>query len=147
MLRGKGLLTPIQRTFLAAFTRLPDHVHFYLAGGTALAEYYLGHRLSFDLDLFSAEASLILPFSYQVAVDLYFILQQAELQQLMTQAAQKDPGFDLYWFAVALGQAADLPNELEHWPVRMLQGFDPSALKAQFQELAIRLMEEITAGK
>ena len=27
--------------------------HFYLTGGTALAEYYLQHRLSEDLDFFS----------------------------------------------------------------------------------------------
>lgn len=29
--------------------------HFYLTGGTALSEYYLQHRLSEDLDLFSEE--------------------------------------------------------------------------------------------
>ncbi len=45
MLRGKGLLTPIQRAFIAGFAALPDQAQFYLAGGTALAEYYLGHRL------------------------------------------------------------------------------------------------------
>jgi len=48
MLRGKGLLTPIQRSFIAEFATLPDQAQFYLAGGTALAEFYLGHRLSFD---------------------------------------------------------------------------------------------------
>ena len=31
-----------------------------------MAEYYLGHRLSYDLDLFTSEADLILPFSYRV---------------------------------------------------------------------------------
>jgi len=49
MLRGKGLLTPIQRSFINEFAALPDQEQFYLAGRTALAEYYLGHRLSFDL--------------------------------------------------------------------------------------------------
>jgi hypothetical protein len=66
MLRGRGLLTPIQRSFIAGSAALPDQAQFYLAGGTALAEYYFGHRLSFDLDFFTAEASLILPHSYQV---------------------------------------------------------------------------------
>ena len=60
MLRGEGLLTPIQRSFISEFASLPDQEQFYLAGGTALAEYYLGHRLSFDLDFFTAEAPLIL---------------------------------------------------------------------------------------
>lgn len=66
MLRGRGLITPIQRDFLRVFASLADQEHFYLAGGTALAEFYLGHRLSFDLDLFTAVPDLILPFSHQV---------------------------------------------------------------------------------
>jgi hypothetical protein len=66
MIRGKGLLTSIQRSFIAEFATLPDQAQFYLAGGTALTEYYLGHRLSFDLDFFTAEGALILPQSYQI---------------------------------------------------------------------------------
>lgn len=225
MLRGSGLLTPIQRRFIAAFASLPDQARFYLAGGTALAEYYLGHRLSFDLDFFTAEADLILPVSYQVealaqrggleisvtrrfatyveflvtagdetlkvdlaqdspfrleppelcetgiwvnglsdlctdkllayygraeprdAVDLYFILQQASLDQLLAQAAQKDQGFDLYWFAVALNRAAGFPDELERWPVHVLYHLDPRALKAQFQALALDMMARATTGR
>jgi hypothetical protein len=225
MLRGKGLLTPIQRSFIAEFAFLPDQAQFYLAGGTALAEYYLGHRLSFDLDFFTAEASLILPYSYQIealgrhgdlevsvvrrfttyveltvaqneerlkvdlaqdspfrlepsvqteegirvsalsdlridkllayygraeprdAVDLYFILQQAPLDELVTQAAQKDPGFDLYWFAVALNRATDFPDELERWPVRMLQPLNPRDLKVQFQDLALQLMAKVRSAE
>ena len=45
MILGKGVLTTIHKDFLALFSGLPDQEHFYLAGGTALAEYYLGHRL------------------------------------------------------------------------------------------------------
>lgn len=225
MLHGRGLLTPIQRRFITAFGSLPDQDQFYLAGGTALAEYYLGHRLSFDLDFFTAEADLVLPQSYQVealgqrggleisvtrrfatyveflvaagdeklkvdlaqdspfrleppvlsetgiwvnglpdlcvdkllayygraeprdAVDLYFILQQVSLDQLLAQAVQKDQGFDLYWFAVALDRAAGFPDELERWPVHMLHPLDPRALKAQFQELALQMMTRATTGK
>ena len=225
MLRGKGLLTPIQRSFISEFATLPDQAQFHLAGGTALAEYYLGHRLSFDLDFFTAEGPLILPQSYQIealgrqgelrvavvrrfatyvefvathgteslkvdlaqdspfqlepparteagiwvsslpdlrvdkllayygraeprdAVDLYFILQQARFDELMAQAAQKDPGFDLYWFAVALNRVADFPDELERWPVRMLQPLNPYELKAQFQELALQLMARVTSNR
>jgi len=225
MLHGKGLLTPIQRSFIAEFASLPDQEQFYLAGGTALAEYYFGHRLSFDLDFFTAEASLILPLSHQIvapgrqgdlevsvvrrfttyveflvthcneslkvdlaqdspfrleppvrvesgirvcalpdlrvdkllayygraeprdAVDLYFILQQASLDQLLVQAAQKDPGFDLYWFAVALNRASDFPDEIERWPVRMLRPLKPNELKAQFRKLALQLMDRVTSDK
>ncbi len=223
MLPSKGLLTPIQRAFMARFAALPDQEHFYLAGGTALAEYYLGHRLSFDLDFFTSEGPLILPQSYLIealgragdldvtvvrrfntyvefivtdgieslkvdlaqdsafrleppgqtddgirvssradlrvdkllayfgraeprdAVDLHFILREVALDELLVQAAEKDPGFDLYWFAVALNRAGDFPDQLERWPVRMVQPFDPRALKAQFRDLALELMSRLTS--
>ncbi len=62
MLKGRGILSEFQKAFLQLFASLPDQERFYLAGGTALAEYYLGHRLSNDLDLFTSEADLIVPF-------------------------------------------------------------------------------------
>lgn len=61
---SRGLLTQAQQEILKAFQLLPDAQHFYLTGGTALAEFYLGHRRSFDLDLFTTERGLIVPFSH-----------------------------------------------------------------------------------
>jgi hypothetical protein len=224
VLSGRGLLTPLQRAFLSAFAGLPDQSAFFLTGGTALAEFYLGHRFSYDLDFFTPQESLILPFSYQVealsrdgelqvavvrrfatyveflvtqggeslrvdlaldapfqleapvvseygvrvnsfadlrvdkllayygraeprdAVDLHFILRQASLDTLLDLAAQKDPGFDLYWFAVALGRAAEYPDELDRWPVKMLAELSPVDLKQAFQEMAVELMGRIHSG-
>jgi hypothetical protein len=221
-LRGHGLLTPLQRRFLALFSQVPDQEQFYLSGGTALAEYYLGHRLSYDLDLFTGVNGLVLPMSYQIermskdlrfrlavvrrfstyveflvsqdqdslrvdlaldspfrlgspllsldgvfvndyedlrvdkllayygraeprdAVDLYFILRREPWRPLLTQAAQKDPGFDLYWFAVALNRCTTFPDELERWPVNMLVPFNPAHAKATFQELAWEIMDDLT---
>jgi hypothetical protein len=218
MRAGKGLLTPLQRTFLQAFAELPDQASFYLTGGTALAEFHLGHRLSFDLDLFTGEAGLVAPMSRQVdqldgrhglqvtaarrfasyaefvvaqadeqvkvdlaldapfhfqppepsdagvwvnsyedlkvdkvlayygraeprdAVDLYFLLRQERLDELLELAARKDPGFDRYWFAVALNRAAGFPDELERWPVKLLVPCDPIEIKRTFQTLADDLM-------
>ena len=217
-LRGFGILTPIQKVFLSAFASLPDQAQFFLAGGTALAEYYLGHRLSFDLDIFTGVDGLVLPTSYQIAkhfterglqvsvirrfssfaqflftqgqeslkvdlafdspyrfeppvltetgvyvndyadlrvdkllayfgraeprdaVDLYFIMEREPIQPLLEQAAQKDPGFDLYWFAAALNRAESFPDEAERWPVKMLKPFEPVKIKRKFQELALELM-------
>ena len=51
---GKTILTATQQkslSIIASDTMVKDH--FYLSGGTALAEYYLHHRLSEDLDFFS----------------------------------------------------------------------------------------------
>ena len=221
MLHGRGILTPIQQEALALFATCPDQERFYLTGGTALAEFYLGHRLSFDLDLFTAEEPLIVPFSRHLenayleegwrvdvvrrfasyvefllgkggdelrldlaldspfrfappilseygvwvndyqdlqvekvlayygraeprdAVDLYFILQQADLDELASLAAQKDPGFDRYWFAVALNRAEAFPDEAERWPIKMLKPFNPKRLKTLFQSLALQIMESI----
>ncbi len=63
MLKGKGLLTSIQQDCLTLLTTMPDQEQFYLTGGTALTEFFLGHRISFDLELFTAEEPLIAPFS------------------------------------------------------------------------------------
>lgn len=222
MLKGKGILSNFQTDFLRLFAGLPDQERFYLTGGTALAEYYLGHRLSYDLDLFTSEADLILPFSYQVeqtaqsaglqvivvrrfasfvefqvsrgdeqlkidlaldspfrlapfetneiglivndfqdiqtdktlaffgraeprdAVDLYFLLQKTSFEDLAKQARQKDPGFDLYWFAVALNRVAKFPDEIARWPVKMLVECDPVKLKRMFRALAMQIMSTQT---
>ncbi len=77
------------------------------------------------------------------AVDLYFILQQESLDDLMAQAARKDPGFDLYWFAIALNRAGAFPDEMARWPVKMLVPLEPVALKQQFLELASTLMARL----
>ena len=58
------------------------------------------------------------------------------------QAAKKDPGFDPYWFAIALNRCANFPDELERWPVKMLQPFDPRALKKTLLDWAIVLMDK-----
>jgi len=217
-LHGRGILTPLQKRFLELFANLPDQDQFYLAGGTALSEYYLGHRLSYDLDIFSGTDRLIQPTSFQVekmcaannipikvvrrfatfveflvgegeesfkvdmaldspfrleptllsetgvqvnnytdlradkilayfgrseprdAVDVYFILQNESLETLMEQAAQKDTGFDAYWFAIALNRVEKFPDELENWPVKMLKPIDARDLKSTFQKLALELM-------
>lgn len=222
MLTGKGLLTPLQAAFLQVFTGVPDQGRFYLTGGTALAEFYLGHRLSFDLALFTSEGGLILPISYQLekacqesdlnvmvtrrfasyvellvsreneqlkvdlaldspfrflppllaesgvmvndfqdikvdkllayfgraeprdAIDLFFLWQQESIHNLMDLAAQKDTGFDLYWFAIALNRAQSFPDEIERWPVKMLLPCNPVLLKRVFQELADDLMRNLT---
>lgn len=222
MLEGKGILSRFQETFLRLFANLPDQEYFFLTGGSALAEYYLGHRLSYDLDLFTSESDLIIPFSYRVeqfaqaagmqvsvvrrfasfvefqiaqgqdklkvdlaldspfrfqptelsntgvwindfqdiqtdktlaffgraeprdAVDLFFLLQKTQFTELVELARQKDTGFDLYWFAVALNRTAGFPDEIERWPVKMLVECDPIELKRTFQALAMQIMTEQT---
>ena len=48
-------LTPLKRDFLRQFAG--RNQAFYLTGGSALGIFYLEHRLSYDLDFFSLDAS------------------------------------------------------------------------------------------
>jgi len=50
-----NILTPLQRDFLNAFFARPAAANFFLTGGTALAAYYLHHRYSEGLDLFTLD--------------------------------------------------------------------------------------------
>lgn len=220
MLKGKGIITNLQREILKLFSTLSDSQFFYLTGGTALSEFYLAHRKSYDLDLFSVERGIILPFSrvledelkkrFRVnvirrleslvemevqgfneatriqlaidsparfedpvdsdigikindykdlivdkllafygraeardAVDLFFILQREGFQKLVELAKQKDPGFDLYWFAIALERVKGLPDEIERWPVDMLIRLNAKEIKALFTGIIYQIMEEI----
>lgn len=56
MAMAKTILTGKQKVLLELISQQKDLAKsFYLSGGTALAEYYLQHRLSEDLDFFSLE--------------------------------------------------------------------------------------------
>ncbi|MCX5971134.1 MAG: nucleotidyl transferase AbiEii/AbiGii toxin family protein [Coprothermobacterota bacterium] len=218
---GKGLLSPLQRRILACLSQIPDLIQFYLTGGTALAEFYLGHRKSFDLDIFTGEEGLVQPFSRQAvgalrgsnivvqvvrqfatfvelsciehdestevqfaldspfhlnppdnseygiqiasfadlatdkllaftgrmesrdAVDLFFLMKDANLEAFFAMAQQKDPGFDHYWFSMACAKVQEFPDELDRWPVEMLIPLDIGQLKAMFLGLGQDYLRDI----
>lgn len=53
------ILTELQRSVLKALFDIEEiRTHFYLTGGTALSAYYLNHRYSDDLDLFTHDIDL-----------------------------------------------------------------------------------------
>lgn len=54
-MESPSLLTPSQKAFLTEFFKQPVGQEFFLTGGTALAEYYLHHRYSEDIDLFTMD--------------------------------------------------------------------------------------------
>lgn len=49
------ILTPAQKAVIDLVAKEQHLTHFYLTGGTALAAYYLQHRISDDLDFFNLE--------------------------------------------------------------------------------------------
>jgi len=70
MLKGKGILSELQKRVISALICITDFSHFYLTGGTALSEFYFGHRKSYDLDIFTSQVGLILPVSRLVEEEL-----------------------------------------------------------------------------
>lgn len=216
-----GILSSGQKKALAIFFSLEESEFFCLTGGTALAEFYLGHRESFDLDFFSSREDLIVSFSrklekalsksYKISVprrfnsfveieaespkekvkvqlalespfrlsepkrvgnilindyldlivdkalaffgrteprdtvDLFFILNEDKVDfwQLVKYCQKKDPGFDLYWMAVALEKTQELPDQIGRWPVEMIKPVDAKALKEMFKKLADDIFEKI----
>lgn len=56
---GQTILTPHQSHFLELVGQEPDIVKdYYFTGGTALTEYYLKHRISEDIDLFTEKSEV-----------------------------------------------------------------------------------------
>ena len=221
MLKGKGTLTPIQKNLLYEIGKIREASFFFLTGGTALGEFYLGHRRSYDLVFFTSEENLLIPFirrveeglaktQYKVhvirllesfaeveaqkaeetvrlhfacdspfrfeepqlsefgvksndyrdltvdklltffgrwkhrdAIDLFFILKNEPIEALMELAKEKDPGFDLYWFCMALREIEAYPDEITQWPVDMLVEVNVSELKNKFADLAREIMGRI----
>ncbi len=75
---GKTILTPKQSEFLERIQREPQITkRFYLTGGTALSEFYLRHRISHDIDLFTEKEevnqSLIEAFLKKISKELSII--------------------------------------------------------------------------
>lgn len=177
------ILNSLQKELLLEFSGVPDQKNFYLTGGTALAEFYLKHRKSNDLDFFTSKDEIILPFCAKLEsslkakgfsversrgfnsfvelfigktsrqtiihiaqdapfrfeptkevsefpglridglkdlasnkllalfqratlrdfIDIYFIVNDGHFsrEELLALAKEKDPGFELYWLAVA----------------------------------------------
>ena len=217
-----AVLTSLQKAILSAFAGVSDSQEFYLTGGTALAEFYLKHRKSLDLDFFTSTEEILLPFSFQLEerlkklpaaisrqrglrsfvelaitkgaettlihlahdapfrfeptshflefpgvrvdnltdiasnkllalfqratfrdfVDLFFLVKEGHFTtgKLTELAKAKDPGFDLYWLAVALEQINTFPADLPD----LLLLLKPCSLK-ELQGFFNTWREEITA--
>lgn len=116
----------LQKAVIFSFRSVPDSQHFYLTGGTALAEFYLGHRKSFDLDLFTAEKGLIVPFSR--------VLEEKLKKEFSVGVVRRFESF------------ADFPDEIEKWPVEMTVDIDSRELKDTFLTLSRRMMERLRKG-
>ena len=55
---NRGVVPSEAVAAIEAFFALRDWEGLWLSGGTCLAEYYFGHRVSFDIDLFTSDEDL-----------------------------------------------------------------------------------------
>jgi hypothetical protein len=58
-------------------------------------------------------------------------------------APQKDPGFDLYWLAIAFEKVREFPDGIDQWPVDMLVEVDAREVKAKFLDFVHEIMDKI----
>jgi len=77
------------------------------------------------------------------AVDLYFVLRREDPGELMEKVEKKDPGFDPYWFAVALRKVEEFPDEVERWPVEMVVDISAREIEEFLYELGTRIATEL----
>ncbi len=87
---GKTILTPKQSQFLEQVSK-DERItrRFYLTGGTALSEFYLQHRLSYDIDLFTekqeVDQKLIEAFLKKISKDLSVVeIKRSQMMGLIS---------------------------------------------------------------
>ncbi|MCX7854526.1 MAG: nucleotidyl transferase AbiEii/AbiGii toxin family protein [Anaerolineae bacterium] len=132
MIADNPWLTPLQKAFLDRFFRLEVGRSFFLTGGTALAAFYLHHRLSVDLDLFT--------------LDDVALTEGARLTPLIAQ--------ELGW-EILLARHTDYFHRFsfqdrkgETLQVDLVQDFGPQfGQRQQFQNVVVDSMENIAANK
>lgn len=111
---GTSILTRHQRTVLDAIAG-EDYFteRFYLAGGTALAEFHLKHRLSEDIDLFSEKQEV------NPQPPMQFFQEQRErlgIERIDTQRV-----FGLYTFFLRFSNQEVLKIDFNYYPFPLIE--------------------------
>ena len=139
------IITPFQNNLLKRFGSLADARQFYFTGGTALSLFYLQHRKSEDLDFFTGEEELIIPFSRLLANDLTSAGFKAVVQRGFNSFAELKVSTDEE--AVIIHLALDAPfylqpfQEFADYPglkVNSLTDIAANKLSALFGRAALR---------
>ena len=106
---GKTILTPKQRDFLECVQAQPSITkRFYFTGGTALSEFYLKHRLSEDIDLFTQEHEV-----NQVAIHS-FLKKKSPLLGVKT--IKESQFLGLYSFKLIYAGGEELKVDFNYYP-------------------------------
>lgn len=132
--KGKSILTLHQREILEVISEEKYFTQrFYLAGGTALSEFYLKHRISEDLDLFS-EKQEVSPLPI-----LRFFEDKAEFLKIVKIEPKRV--FGLYSFFLHFQDKEVLKVDFNYYPFpRIERG-------AKFNELEVESIYDIGVDK
>ncbi|MBI5525889.1 MAG: nucleotidyl transferase AbiEii/AbiGii toxin family protein [Deltaproteobacteria bacterium] len=128
------ILTNLQHSILRAACEIPDRDHFYLAGGTALSAFYLEHRASHDIDMFTGVAELVGPFSHG--------LQAALVRAGYTTARTR--GYDTF---VELTVSRSEEGTVVHLAQESPFLLEPPVPATEFPGLMVGSLPDIAAGK
>lgn len=128
---GKADLTEAQQKVLSMVAAEPNLKNFYLTGGTALAGYYIHHRVSDDLDLFS--------FDEPDGMFLHVFADRIK-ETLRTGKVRFERLFDRNQFFFEIG-AQELKVEFTKYPFRQLE--EP----AMFDGMRVDSLRDIAANK
>ncbi len=131
---GKSILTSHQLKFLElASVDKQITKRFYLTGGTALAEFYLQHRLSEDLDFFTEDEEV-----NQIAVNAF--LKKASSELKITEI-KKSQFLGLYSFVLVFKDGGKLKVDFNYYPFMRVEA------GTKFNNLGIDSIYDIAVNK
>lgn len=126
----KEIITQFQREFLETFFEQTQA--FFLTGGTALSGFYLHHRYSQDIDLFTVQSE---PFAHIHA----FALQTAQRIDAKLTAIQTEPMFRRY--LLSRGEESIVVDGVKDIAVQIVQE------KPKFGNVVVDSLEDICCNK
>lgn len=131
---GKTILTPKQLEFLELTQSQPQLTkRFYLTGGTALAEFYLQHRLSEDIDLFTEKE--------EVNQSLVEAFLKKSAGQLKVKKIKLSQFLGLFSYQLIYQDGEELKVDFNYYPfLRIDKGI-------KFKNLSVDSLEDIAANK
>ena len=139
------ILNKLQKSILKIFPGVKNNEKFYLTGGPALAMFFLKHRLSEDLEFFTAEENLVTFFAEDLTrVFLYEALKtkKMDLVKVIRKAKEKDPGLEEYFLALSFQKIEKFPDDIKDIPVKMLKPVNFKEIKNFFLENAVKLLDK-----
>jgi len=105
------ILTPLQIKILDLFSGFTDKDNFYLTGGTALSSCFLKHRKSYDLEFYTNNEEIIIPFIKKLETSLI----EKQLKVLRLRGMRTVTGFsvDSEEESVIVSFSEDSPSRFE----------------------------------